>query len=67
MRGGVPPQLELSTLEGALQLSGKGQWVHQRLQLQGEASAREDAQAALSNLLNVLGQRRGNSSVLNIS
>jgi general secretion pathway protein N len=67
IKGGETPQLELSTIDGALQLSGRGQWVGQRLRFQGEASARDDSEAALSNLLNVLGQRRGKSSVLNMS
>jgi general secretion pathway protein N len=62
-----PPHAELKTLEGALLLTGQGSWVNHRFQFDGEASAREDAQAALSNLLNVLGQRRGNSSILKMS
>jgi general secretion pathway protein N len=34
------------------------------VQFNGEASAAPDAQDALSNLLNVLGQRQGNKSIL---
>jgi general secretion pathway protein N len=61
------PVVELKTIEGALLLSGQGRWINHRFQFDGQASARDDAQAALSNLLNVLGQRRGNSSILKMS
>jgi general secretion pathway protein N len=59
--------LALKTIDGALVLTGQGQWVNRRLRFQGEASAQEGSEAALSNLLNVLGQRRGKISVLNMS
>ena len=39
LHGGPSPSLELSTLEGSLQLSGQGQWVAQRLRFSGVASA----------------------------
>jgi len=55
-------QLRLSTLDGALRLSGDGQWVGGRLRFNGEAEAREDAEAALANLLNILGKRSGRRS-----
>lgn len=62
--GGDTIALTLDTLEGSLQLQGTGQWQQGRLQFNGEAMAAPDAQDALSNLLNVLGQRQGNKSIL---
>lgn len=64
--GGDTMQLRLSTLEGSLQLQGSGEWLQGRLRFRGEASAHPDAQAAVSNLLNVLGQRRGPVSLMEI-
>lgn len=55
-------RLLLSTLDGALALRGEGQWVGGRLRFSGEAEAREGAEAALSNLLNIVGQRSGRRS-----
>jgi general secretion pathway protein N len=59
-------RLTLDTLEGSLQLQGTGQWRNGRLQFNGEASSEPDAQAALSNLLNILGQRQGAKSILKL-
>jgi general secretion pathway protein N len=59
-------RLTLDTLEGSLQLTGAGQWRNGRLQFNGEASSEPDAEAALSNLLNILGQRRGAKSILKL-
>lgn len=56
--------LNLSTLQGALQLQGQGQWVGGRLRFQGEAQASEDNEAALSNLLNIVGKRSGRRSLI---
>ncbi len=64
VHGGDTIALTLDTLEGSLQLQGSGQWRPGRLQFNGEATAAPDAQDALSNLLNVLGQRQGNKSIL---
>ena len=64
VQGGDTIALTLDTMEGSLQLQGTGQWQQGRLQFNGEASAAPDAQDALSNLLNVLGQRQGNKSIL---
>ena len=59
--------LQLSTQEGALQLSGTGQWNGARLQLRGEARAASPAdEAALGNLLNIIGRRQGARSVISI-
>ncbi|MDR2298945.1 MAG: type II secretion system protein N [Comamonas sp.] len=62
--GGDSPRLQLSTLTGDLQLSGQGQWVDSRLHFNGEASASPEREAALSNLLNILGRRQGARSII---
>jgi general secretion pathway protein N len=59
-------QVVLTTLDGALQLSGQGSWSASGLRLRGEASAAEADQAALNNLLNIIGRRNGARSVLTI-
>jgi len=65
--GGATPELLLSTLGGsALQLSGRGQWVGGRLRFSGEASSTPEHQAALSNLLNIIGRRDGVRSVITL-
>jgi general secretion pathway protein N len=64
--GGTTPTLKLDTLEGSLQLSGAGQWVGSRLRFSGTASAAPDREAALSNLLNIIGRRSGARSVITI-
>jgi general secretion pathway protein N len=64
--GGATPALQLDTLEGALQLSGSGQWVGSRLRFSGTASAAPDREAALSSLLNIIGRRSGARSVITI-
>lgn len=64
IQGGDNPKLQLSTLTGDLQLSGQGQWVDARLHFNGEASASPEREAALSNLLNILGRRQGTRSII---
>lgn len=64
IQGGDNAQLTLSTLNGDLQLSGQGQWVGSRLRFHGEASASPEREAALSNLLNILGRRQGARSII---
>jgi len=64
--GGTSPTLQLRTLEGSLQLSGSGQWVGSRLRFTGEASAAPEREAALSNLLNIIGRRTGARSIITI-
>jgi general secretion pathway protein N len=58
--------LQLNTLDGALLLSGSGQWTGARLRLRGEARAAPGQEAALQNLLNLIGTRDGARSVLSI-
>ena len=66
LQGGATPTLGLQTLQGALQLSGSGQWVGQRLRFTGEASAAPEREGALSNLLNIIGRRNGARSLITL-
>lgn len=66
LQGGTPAGLRLETLEGSLQLAGSGQWVGSRLRFRGEASAAPDREAALANLLNIIGRRNGARSIITI-
>ena len=66
VQGGDSPTLRLSTLEGALQLQGQGQWVGQRLRFSGEAEALPERADALSNLLNLLGRRQGTRALISL-
>lgn len=61
-----PVQLSLATLEGALQLSGSGQIDPKGLHLQGQAQAAPGFEAALNNLLNIIGRREGVLSRISI-
>jgi general secretion pathway protein N len=63
---GQATTLELSTLQGALQLSGQGQWAGSRLRFNGEARAAEGSEAALNNLLNIIGRRQGARAIITI-
>jgi general secretion pathway protein N len=64
VQGGEAMAITLDTLEGSLLLQGTGQLQNGRVHFNGEASAAPDAEAALSNLLNILGQRQGAKSIL---
>lgn len=66
LQGGDVPTLTLQTLEGSLQLSGSGEWVGQRLHFAGEASAAPEREAALANLLNIIGRRSGARSLITL-
>jgi len=66
LTGGASPSLALTTLEGALQLSGSGHWVGERLRFTGEASAAPEREAALANLLNIIGRRTGARSIITL-
>lgn len=67
LSGGATPELLLATESGSLQLSGRGQWVGGRLRFVGEASSTPESQAALANLLNIIGRRNGARSIINLS
>jgi len=58
--------LQLSTTEGALQLSGNGTWGPAGVRFRGEARAATLEEQALSNLLNIIGRRDGARSVISI-
>lgn len=66
LTGGTLPALQLDTLSGPLQLAGHGQWVAGKLQFNGEATSAMEHQAALSNLLNIIGRRDGVRSVIKL-
>ena len=63
---GETTQVSLSTMEGALQIVGNGQWAASRLRFNGQASAAPGSEAALSNLLNLIGRRQGALSLITI-
>ena len=66
VQGGDTMAVSLATIEGGLQLSGNGQWANGRLRFKGEARAQPAFEAALSNLLNILGQRQGAISIMEL-
>lgn len=66
LAGGPSPTLELSTLEGSLQLRGSGRWVGGNLHFDGEASAAPERADALDNLLNIIGRRDGARSLIKV-
>ncbi len=64
--GAAQPTLKLETINGSLLLSGQGQWTDGRLRFAGEASAVEGREAALANLLNIIGRRNGARSIITV-
>jgi len=64
--GGDSATLALRTIGGDLQLQGQGEWIAGRLRFRGEASAAPGREAALANLLNIIGRRQGERSLLSI-
>ncbi|WP_343636614.1 type II secretion system protein N [Roseateles sp.] len=63
--GGQAPQLILMTQQGPLQLSGQGN-LGARPQFRGEATAAPGSEAALANLLNIIGRREGARSIISV-
>lgn len=59
-------RMVLSTQEGALLLSGEGSFGAGKARFLGEANAAPDREAALNNLLNIIGRRQGARSVISI-
>ena len=66
LQGGQSPYLQLSTLEGSLQLQGSGRWENHKLHFLGEAKAQADRADALANLLNIIGVRDGERVIIKI-
>ncbi len=58
--------LTLITVDGALRLSGQGEWTGTGLRFRGEAQAADGSEAALNNLLNIIGRRQGARSIISI-
>ncbi len=63
---GSATQLTLTTTEGSLHLTGNGTLGAGGMRFRGEARAAEGQEAALSNLLNIIGRREGARSVISI-
>ncbi len=58
--------VQLHTLRGPLLLQGQGQWSPRGLRFRGQAAAQPGSEAALDNLLSIIGQRQGAVAVLSI-
>lgn len=63
---GTNPTITLETIKGDLRMSGQGQWTGPRLRFEGEASAVPGREAALANLLSIIGRRRGDRSIITV-
>ncbi|MES2959962.1 MAG: type II secretion system protein N [Pseudomonadota bacterium] len=63
---GDAASVSLITIDGALRLSGQGEWTGNGLRFRGEAQAAEGSETALNNLLNIIGRRQGTRSVISI-
>lgn len=63
---GGAPTLALRTLSGALQLQGQGRFTPRGLAFAGTAQAAPGQEAALANLLNIIGRRQGAVSLISI-
>ena len=63
---GDAASVSLTTIDGALRLSGQGEWTANGLRFRGEAQAAEGSETALNNLLNIIGRRQGARSVISI-
>lgn len=59
-------QIVLGTIQGGLQLNGSGQWTAGKVRFRGEAHAAPGNEAALNNLLNIIGRRQGALSLIAI-
>jgi general secretion pathway protein N len=63
---GDAASLSLITVDGALRLSGNGEWTGTGLRFRGEAQAAPGSETGLNNLLNIIGRRQGARSVISI-
>lgn len=59
--------IAVSTISGPLQIQGSGQWQANRLHFQGWAQAAPESEEALNNLLNIIGQRQGSRTLLQLN
>jgi len=59
-------QLQLGTVDGALQISGAGGVTPTGVRFRGEARASDATPGTLDNLLNIIGRREGDRSVISI-
>lgn len=66
LEGGDGIRVQLETLGGELALTGQGQLLDGRWHFEGEARAAPGREAALSSLLNVIGRRQGERSVIRV-
>lgn len=66
LAGGKTSTLLLTSPEGNLQISGSGRWNGSALRFAGEASASPGSEAALANLLNIIGRRDGARSLITL-
>ncbi len=66
LEGGPVPTLRLVTLAGGLQVTGSGQWQGTRLQFSGEAHTAPGREAVLAHLLNLIGRREGERSIITL-
>jgi general secretion pathway protein N len=64
--GGGPMTLRMQTEQGALKLNGSGSVGPFGVRFQGDATADEADRPALNNLLNIIGRRTGDRSVISI-
>jgi general secretion pathway protein N len=64
--GGATPRLSLSTLQGPLTLMGDGVWAGNKFRFEGAATASPETEAALNNLLNIIGRRQGARSIIKL-
>ena len=62
--GNAAPTLDVRALDGALSVSGTGQWTGALWRFRGEASAAPEFETVLGNLLNILGRRQGAKTLL---
>lgn len=64
--GGDVARLTLDSDDGPLLLAGSGEWTTGGLRFRGTARAEPGAEAALDNLLNIIGRRQGAQALLSI-
>jgi general secretion pathway protein N len=60
------PKLEVQTLQGDLQITGNGEWTGAGMRFRGVARAAAGKEAALSNLLLLLGRPQGNQTLISL-